>query len=118
MVPYILMFIISGLLVWLGYGLRQRIIGKILICLGLILPCTMAGLRSQFVGTDTRGYIYNLYVLAGKSNSIPDFFQLAYKWYVQKDYLYLIISYIIGKNSLGFNLLLYIYVLLLLVVVL
>ena len=109
MLPYLLTFITSILLISIGLKFKSRIVKYIFVFIGLMLPCILAGYRDISIGTDTRGYIYNLYNLASQTNSLTDFFNLAYKWYSQKDYLYLIISYIFGKNSFGFNNMLFVY---------
>lgn len=109
MVPYIIIFILSIGLISLGIRMEKYPVGKLLQLLGLLLPCLMAGLRSVDVGTDTKGYIYNLYRLSIKAHTFSDFLKTAYNWYLQSDVLYLAITYIFGKNLYGFKLLLFVY---------
>lgn len=109
MLPYILMFIISVLLIWIGLNLKQKWARILLVLTGLLVPCIMAGARDISIGSDTRGYIHNLYLLSSKASNLRDFFQTAYLTYAEKDYCYLIFSYLIGKSGLGFGFLLFIY---------
>ncbi len=106
---YLVMFVISILFVATGLKTPKKTLSKALIVLGLIIPCVMAALRNVNVGTDTNGYIYNLYKMAFKSKSLFNFFSITYKNYLQKDYIYTTITYFIGKNRLGFGTLLFIY---------
>lgn len=109
MIPYILMFIASLVFVGIGLKNKEKLAGKILVTIGLLLPCILAGLRDVSIGTDTGGYIHNLYQLSKSSNSLFDFFETAHRWYLQSDYIYLTITYLIGKSGLGFGVLLFIY---------
>ena len=109
MLVYLITFTISIAFIITGLKIKNKFFRITTILIGLVLPCILAGARNIEIGTDTKGYIHNLYDLSLESNSIGDFFALAYKWYVQKDYLYLIITYCIGKNKLGFGFLLFVY---------
>lgn len=109
MIPYILMFVASLAFVGIGLKNKEKLAGTILVAIGLLLPCILAGLRDVSVGTDTGGYIHNLYQLSKSSNSLFDFFETAYRWYLQSDYIYLTITYLISKSGLDFGVLLFIY---------
>ena len=109
MVPYLIVFVLSITLLMAGYKIRNTIFGKILIFTGLLVPCMLAGIRDISIGTDTKGYVYNLYALAKDSNTIRSFFDIAYKWYAEKDYCYLLITYSAAKYNLSFGFLLFIY---------
>ena len=109
MIPYLLMFTFSISLIWVGLSLQQKWPKRLLVFIGLLLPCVMAAMRDISIGSDTRGYIHKLYLFASKSSNIKEFFNTAFIMYAQKDYLYLIITYIMGHFGLGFNMLLFIY---------
>lgn len=109
MIAYLIMFALSLSLIWIGIKSNNKIIKIILIAAGLLLPCIMAGMRDISIGTDTKGYIHNLYSLSKESKSIFNFYDTAYAWYVERDYAYLTITYFAAKCGLSFGALLFIY---------
>lgn len=109
MIPYIIMFVLSISLISIGLRLKKSPVGKVLEFIGLLLPCVMACLRSINVGTDTKGYIHNLYNLSSGATNFSHFLKISYSWYLQNDVLYLFITYITEKWDLGFRFLLFIY---------
>lgn len=109
MIPYLVTFLISIFFIYVGESNKNnKIGGRILVLLGLIFPCLLAAFRNVSIGTDTKGYVYNLYKFSSESNNLFAFFDKAYIYYSQKNYLYLLNTYIIGKNNLPFGLLLFI----------
>lgn len=111
---YFAVFLSSIIFVSLGAKNEGKGIGKLLVFLGLCIPCVLAGIRDLSVGTDTNGYIYNVFKIAQGNNNIFDFFKIVYQWYMIKDYLYLILTFIFSKITFisSFQLLLFIYELL------
>lgn len=59
---------------FLLFGLRSQkiIIGKIFIVVGLIIPCLLAGMRDISIGSDTSGYVFDLFKRISSATSIND----------------------------------------------
>ena len=113
---YLLMFFISLFFIWLGLSIKEnKMIKKFFIVIGLIIPCLMAGFRGMTVGTDTSGYVWNLYINAKNIKHFSGMISFSNWLYYSKDYLYLLITYVIGHNNLSFQLLLFIYELLIVI---
>lgn len=106
---YLVIFAVSLFLIFIGLKVNNKIAGKILVFLGLLVPCIVAGLRNYTVGTDTGGYILKLYNMAGTSISFDDFKNVAANIYNCKDMIYLFITYIFGHNGISFQLLLFLF---------
>lgn len=107
---YILMFLLSLFFMWLGFTFKKnKIIKFLLITIGLLIPCLMAGFRGLSVGTDTNGYVLNLYKNAKSIDHFSGIISFSKRLYYSTDYIYLFITYIIGHNQLSFQLLLFIY---------
>lgn len=106
---YILIFAISLLLIFFGLKTKNKIASRILVLIGLLIPCIIAGLRNTTVGTDTGGYITNLYKIAGKSINFNEFIKNADIIYNCKDMIYLFITYIFGHYNISFQLMLFLF---------
>lgn len=107
---YFIMFIMSILLLILSIKLKKyKIVRIILIILSLILPCILAALRGLSVGTDTSGYVYNLYKGAKSINTFEGMVSYSDFLYYSKDYAYLFVNYFISKSGLSFQVLLFIF---------
>lgn len=107
---YLLMFLLSLVFMWSGFTLKKnKIIKRILIITSLLIPCIMAGVRGLTVGTDTSGYVWNLYSNAKNIEHFLGMISFSDWLYYSTDYLYLFITYIIGHNQLPFQLLLFVY---------
>lgn len=106
---YLIMFILSIIFLSLGLNYKKRIYGKFLIFIGLLFPCIMAGLRGITVGTDTKGYVLNLYNIAFKMDSFNSLIKMSELIYFSSDKLYLLITYISSKWLNSFQIMLFIY---------
>ena len=108
---YIIAFIISLSLLFFGYQVKSKnkVASKIFIVLGLIVPCIIAGLRHYTVGTDTKGYVLNLYKIAQESISFKCFLKLSNTMYNSKDIAYLSFTYLFGHYNISFQLLLFVF---------
>lgn len=104
---YILIFLISLILLFFGISNRKNKIGVLLIIIGLLLPCFLAGLRGKSVGTDTSGYVLGMFNLAKKSPSFLVFLRDVKDLYANSDYLYLIVTYLSSLLPFGFNIMLF-----------
>ena len=106
---YLIVFLISTFLISLGLKTKRSFLRRILVFSGILLPCLLAGFRNISVGTDTSGYVLNLYNIAFKTNSFSIFVNIANNIYYSTDILYLLITYVISKFNFSFQLLLFIY---------
>lgn len=76
---YIIGFFLS--LVFLYVAERRDFKGKsakILVLLGLVIPCLIAGLRSYKVGTDVETYVRPLFLAAGARETFAEYIKLEY----------------------------------------
>lgn len=107
---YIFVFIISLLLLYLGYKFenKSKALYRLFIACGILLPCILAGIRAINIGADTKGYVFHLFELSRKSTSINDFIITAKSWYDISDYLYLFLNYFISHIFGSFKLFLFI----------
>lgn len=106
---YIYIFIASLFFIYIGLKINNKIIGKVLVFIGLLIPCAVAGLRNYTVGTDTGGHILNLYKIAGNTFNFNDFQKKAELIYNCKDYIYLFLTYIFGHYNISFQLMLFLF---------
>lgn len=102
------MFIVSAILIGWSFRITNKIFSKILLILGLALPCLMAGLRDLSVGSDTGNIYYNYYKFAKNFNSFNAYVNYIDSYYVKKDILYELLTYMIAHSKLSYNLLLFI----------
>ena len=58
---YIVFFLISCFLIWLSEKSPSRYIGKLLAFIAILLPCILAGMRADTIGTDVRVYVEPMY---------------------------------------------------------
>ena len=108
---YVLMFACSLFFLWLSGKVEKhnRYFKTAFIIIALVIPCLMAALRGLSVGTDTGGYVHNLFDKVGDVDSYGDMVSLSSELYNSTDRLYLLITYVIGKCGLPFQVLLFIY---------
>lgn len=101
---YLICFIISCILISLGNKKKR----KIIVYIGLILPCILAGLRNYTIGTDVQVYVKPLVEIAQNKDNFVEFFNSRW-WYVwcfkyvsQFEIGYIMFVYVIVKifNSL------------------
>lgn len=90
---YIWTFLISSGLVYIAERFKNnKLLAYILLIIAIIIPATLAGMRSDIIGTDVRNYAEPMFNAAGLSDNFSDF-----------------VSTAIAHNSeLGYSLLLYI----------
>lgn len=108
---YLTIFFISYVCVLIGLNIRKKTLGKMIVLIGLLIPCILAGVRNISVGTDTSGYVFNIYNIAISEQNIIEYFKTVNDWYLIKDYLYLICTYFIAHLDMinAFQILLFVY---------
>lgn len=74
MIPYIITFFASALLLFISGKIQDGLLKRILIITALLLPCVLAGARALDIGTDTRSYSY-MFDKASESVSIGEYFE-------------------------------------------
>lgn len=96
---YIVFFLISCFLIWLSEKSSSRYIGKLLAFIAILLPCILAGMRADTIGTDLRVYVEPMYNAAKQSTSFSSY--MDQRWYVIWRYMY------VNKFEIGFTTLVY-----------
>ncbi|WP_066831874.1 EpsG family protein [Collinsella ihumii] len=77
MILYLSTFALAAICASIATALQrceQRAWGFVLLGCAVLIPSLVAGLRSTSVGTDTSGYVVELYDAAGSASSLPAFF--------------------------------------------
>ena len=75
MLPYLISFFFSILILSIIQNWSSRSIGfKFWLFIAIIIPCLLAGLRADSIGTDVAGYAEPLFDLARSSSSFSDFY--------------------------------------------
>lgn len=96
---YIVFFLISCFLIWLSEKSPSQNIRKFLAFIAILLPCILAGMRADTIGTDVRVYVEPMYNAAKQSTSFSSY--MDQRWYVIWRYMY------VGKFEIGFTTLVY-----------
>ena len=96
---YIVFFLISCFLIWLSEKSPSRNIGKFLAFIAILLPCILAGMRADTIGTDVRVYVEPMYNAAKQSTSFSSY--MGQRWYTIWRYMY------VNKFEIGFTTLVY-----------
>lgn len=96
---YVAFFIISFSLLWISEKINSRYARRILALIAIILPCILAGMRADTIGTDVKVYVEPLYNAAKQSHSFSSY--MSKKWYVIWRYMY------VSKFEIGFTTLVY-----------
>lgn len=96
---YLICFMISCLLLKLAEKTSQKLIYKILVGIALIIPCLLAGLRADTIGTDVNVYVKPMFELACSSTSFLDYLDM--RWMASWTYKY------VSDIEMGFTVLVY-----------
>jgi len=100
MLIYLFVFLLSLILLYLALKSKYKIIRLILLAVSLFIPCLLAGLRDLSIGTDTSGYMINVFNRVGMTSSFHDFYNLSMIVGDVTDPGYLFIEYI---SKMWFN---------------
>jgi hypothetical protein len=98
-VIYILFFLISCLFFWLSEKCKNRIARNLLAIIAILIPCILAGLRSDTIGTDVKVYVEPMYNAAKESHNLTDY--MNQRWFVIWRYMY------VNKFEIGFSFMIY-----------
>ena len=96
---YLICFMISCLLLKIAEKSPQKLIYKILVGIALIIPCLLAGLRADTIGTDVKVYVEPMFELACSSQSFSDYLDM--RWIASWTYKY------VKDIEIGFTVLVY-----------
>ena len=99
---YIITFISSCVFFGLSEKSRSRYIKKLLVFIAILLPCILAGMRADTIGTDVKVYVEPLYNAVKQSTSFSSY--MNQRWYVIWRYMY------VSKFEIGFTTLVYLIV--------
>lgn len=75
---YILSFFLSCLLIKISYLVNKKVLKKVFIILGFLVPCILAGLRKETIGTDLQVYVKPMFQLAIEVKNFQSF--LSQEW--------------------------------------
>lgn len=106
---YIIFFLTSCLLIWLSEKCQSRFIGKIVAFVAILLPCILAGMRADTIGTDVKVYVEPIYNAAKQSSSFSSymneswFYGWRYKYVHDFEIGFIALVYLIEKlgGSIG-----------------
>ena len=108
---YLVIFFFSLCLYKIASILKQNLINKIfkysIVIVGLALPCLLAALRADSVGTDMNVYIKPSFLIAEKSNNFNEYYTIS-KSFGLTDIIYLLTNYISAKVFNEFKITLFI----------
>jgi len=77
---YLVCFSISCILLYFVQKYKtNRHLFIITCCIALLIPCLLAGLRAPIIGTDTSGYVKEVFEVAKFSNSFKSFYNAKWK---------------------------------------
>lgn len=74
MLIYLGTFILSTVFMYFGEKSKKKIKRFLFISLAICIPCLLAGLRDYTIGTDTAGYVKNIFLAATQSSGIKNFY--------------------------------------------
>ena len=113
MLPYIITFAISCFCIFIYERMKKK--NKFILIIGLLLPCILAGLRAENIGTDILVYAKSVYKCANDSISFNDFMQMRFYdikagyWFTVKnmEFGYTTTVYILAKLFHNFQIVLF-----------
>lgn len=70
---YILNFFLSSWLVKRSYLVNKKFLKKLIIIFALLIPCILAGVRKEIIGTDLQVYVKPMFQLAMNSKNFQEF---------------------------------------------
>lgn len=97
---YFVVFFLSCAFFWLSEKSRSKYVRAFWAFIALLLPCLLAGMRADTVGTDVKVYVEPMYNAAKASYSIASYMEQ--KWYVIWRYMY------VKKFEIGFSLIIFV----------
>lgn len=96
---YIVYFLISCSFFWLSEKSKSRFVRNGLAIIAILIPCILAGLRADTIGTDVKVYVEPMYNAAKKSHSLSTY--MNQRWFVIWRYMY------VNKFEIGFSLMVF-----------
>lgn len=97
---YISCFLISCFFFWLSEKCKSRIARNVLAVIAILIPCVLAGLRADTIGTDVKVYVEPIYNAAKESNSLSSY--MGQSWFYIWRYKY------VHDFEIGFTILVYV----------
>lgn len=84
---YVITFLASSVFFWISEKSRNKYASIFFASIGIIIPCILAGMRADTVGTDVRVYVEPMYNAAQESANTATY--MAQRWYVIWRYMYM-----------------------------
>lgn len=95
MVVYIVCFLASCAFFWLSEKCKSRFSRNILAIVAILIPCVLAGMRADTIGTDVKVYAEPMYMAAKESHNLSTY--MNQRWFVIWRYMY------VSKFEIGFS---------------
>lgn len=96
---YLISFFASCTFFWFSEKNKNKFIKNLLAIIAILIPCILAALRSNIIGTDVKVYVEPMYNAAKESYNLSSY--MTKKWYVIWRYMY------VNKFEIGFSLMIY-----------
>ena len=96
---YIVCFLISCAFFLLSEKSKTKFARNILAIIAILLPCILAGLRADTIGTDLKVYVEPMYNAAKESHSLSAY--MNQRWFVIWRYMY------VNSFEIGFSLMVF-----------
>ena len=92
---YIVCFFISCSFLWLSEKCKNKFARNGIVIVAILIPCLLAGLRADIIGTDVKVYVEPMYNAAKESHSLAAY--MKQRWFVIWRYMY------VDKFEIGFS---------------
>ncbi len=96
---YIVCFFVSCAFFWLSEKCKSRFFRNALAMVAILIPCVLAGMRADTIGTDVKVYVEPIYMAAKESHSLSIY--MNQRWFVIWRYMY------VSKFEIGFSLMIF-----------
>lgn len=114
---YILSFFSSCLLIKISYLVNKKILKKVFIILAFLIPCILAGLRKETIGTDLQVYVKPMFQFAIDSKNFQEFLSKTWinkvtgtRWFITDVEIgFSLFLYLITKIFKSFQVLLFLF---------
>ena len=96
---YIVCFLISCSFFWLSEKCKGKFAKNGIAIIAILIPCLLAGLRADTIGTDVKVYVEPMYNAAKESHTLSAY--MNQRWFVIWRYMY------VNKFEIGFSLMVF-----------
>ncbi len=83
---YLIIFFLSFLLLYVSEYIKNKYIKKMFIIISILIPCIIAGLRFETIGTDVTIYLKKMFLNANVSNNLSSFLNMKIRYDIVSSY--------------------------------